>query len=106
MATQVEERLKRAVPVDDHVREVDGLAAVAVAHEHRRRDRHCRRYTLALELHEGQTADEADLVLVLRAGRVVGLDDELGLDAEAAPDLFGDRLVDRHDVGGKAGAKA
>ena len=106
VAAQVEERLKRAVPVDDDVGEVDGPAAVALALEHRRGDRDGRRDALTLELDVGQAADEADLVLVLRAGLVVGLDDELGLDPEAAPHLVGDGLVDRHDVGREEGAEA
>ena len=74
-AAQVEERAERAVAVDDDVGEVDGPAGVALALEHRRGDRHGRRDALALELHVGEAADEADLVLVLRAGLVVGLDD-------------------------------
>ena len=79
-AAQVEERAEGAIAVDDDVGVVDGLVAVAPALEHRRGDRNGRRDALTLELDVGQAADEADLVLVLRAALVVGLDDEFGLD--------------------------
>ena len=76
-AAQIEERAEPAVSVDDDVGEVERPVVVALALEHRRRDRDRRQDALALELHARETADEADLVPVLRAGRVVGLDDQL-----------------------------
>src|SRR5665648_182214 len=75
-AAQIEERAEPAVSVDDDVGEVERPVVVALAHEHRRRDRDRRQDALALELHVTEAADEADLVPVLRAGLVVGLDDQ------------------------------
>src|SRR5215211_189837 len=101
--TQLLQATDWAVLADDHIRVVDGAAAVAVAGQDRRSQRLDRGRTAGGQPDVGQPADHPQVGLAVFELVEGAAGDQLDRTPETVPDAVGQQPIHRQHVGGQEG---